>query len=131
MGYFSALQLELDLGYEDYSYPSPERQLLWRLEDLADRLQDLEIKGAACRNGAVSSDDNIRYTLPENLSCIYDAQKAIELAKQDLFNKYGLSIPEYEEPLFAEQDDDFADSSQITMMDFIVCQFKKPLNKAA
>ena len=38
MGYFSNLAIDCLDDYEDNSYPSPERQLLWRLDDLKDRL---------------------------------------------------------------------------------------------
>ena len=34
MSYFSNLALEYEDIYENYSYPSPEEQLLWRLDDL-------------------------------------------------------------------------------------------------
>ena len=44
----------------DWSYPAPEMQLLWRLDDLQDRL----------------------------------VERAIELAKDDLVNKYGLPDPD-------------------------------------
>ena len=42
MGYFSML----DLDYEDLSYPSAERQLEMRLDDLKDRLWELKEKDA-------------------------------------------------------------------------------------
>lgn len=36
MGYFSNMAVDMR-DDEDHSYPSPERQLLWRLDDLKDR----------------------------------------------------------------------------------------------
>ncbi len=44
MGCFSDLAIEFFDYYEDYSYPSPERQLLQRLDDLKDRLEELIFK---------------------------------------------------------------------------------------
>ena len=40
MGYYSDLAIE-DSYREDYSYPSPETQLRWRIEDLQSRLEDI------------------------------------------------------------------------------------------
>ena len=42
MSYFSNLALEYEDIYENYSYPSPEEQLLWRLDDLYDILDELK-----------------------------------------------------------------------------------------
>ena len=39
MGYYSELAIE-DTYREDYSYPSPEMQLRWRIEDFKSRLED-------------------------------------------------------------------------------------------
>lgn len=40
MGYYSELAIE-DTYREGYSYPSPEMQLRWRIEDLKSRLEDI------------------------------------------------------------------------------------------
>ncbi len=94
MGYFSML----DIDHEDYSYPPPERQLEMRLDILKDRLQELKEKGAVYRffltDGAYLSDDDIRYVQPESLKCIYHVEKAIELAIEDLREKYGIILTE-------------------------------------
>ena len=39
MGYFAEIDIELNCGVEDYSYPSPELQLQWRIEELKDWLR--------------------------------------------------------------------------------------------
>ena len=78
----------------DWSYPAPEMQLLWRLDDLQDRLEELIAKDAPCREGYIYSEDDIRYALPEHLYDIGKVERAIELAKDDLVNKYGLPDPD-------------------------------------
>ena len=78
----------------DWSYPEPEMQLLCRLDDLQDRLEELIAKDAPYRNWDIYSEDDIRYSLPEHLFDIAKVERAIELAKDDLVNKYGLPDPE-------------------------------------
>lgn len=78
----------------DWSYPAPEMQLLWRLDDLQDRLEELVAKDAPYRDGYIYSEDDIRYALPEHLFDIGKVERAIELAKDDLVNKYGLPDPD-------------------------------------
>lgn len=77
----------------DWSYPAPKMQLLWRLDDLQDRLEELIAKDAPYRDGYIYSEDDIRYALPEHLYDIGKVERAIELAKDDLVNKYGLPDP--------------------------------------
>lgn len=69
-------------------------QLLWRLDDLQDRLEELIAKDAPYRDGYIYSEDDIRYALPEHLFDIGKVERAIELAKDDLVNKYGLPDPD-------------------------------------
>lgn len=78
----------------DWSYPAPEMQLLWRLDDLQDRLEELVAKDAPYRDGYIYAEDDIRYALPEHLFDIGKVERAIELAKDDLVNKYGLPDPD-------------------------------------
>lgn len=78
----------------DRSYPAPEMQLLWRLDDLQDRLEELIAKDAPYRDEYIYSEDDIRYALPEHLFDIAKVERAIELAKDDLVNKYGLPDPD-------------------------------------
>ena len=93
MGCFSNFAVDLLMDEkEDHSYPSPERQLLWRLDDLKDRLEDLINKGASYRSGYIYTEDDIRYALPEHLDDICKVERAIELAKEDLYY-YGGNDP--------------------------------------
>lgn len=96
MGYFSNLAIDRLDDYEDHSYPSPERQLLWRLDDLKDRLSELVTTGGPYRSGYIYTEDDIRYALPEHLGDISKVERAIELAKEDLLNKYGINVYEAE-----------------------------------
>ena len=97
MGYFSNLAIDCLDDYEDNSYPSPERQLLWRLDDLKYRLEELIAEGASYRNGYIYTENDIRYALPEHLGDISKVERAIKLAKEDLLNKYGINVYEAEE----------------------------------
>lgn len=84
MGYYSNLALEcLELDY-DRSYPTPEKQLLWRLDDLYDRLDFLTEAGASYNSRTRLSDDDIRYAVPNYFEHIADVENAIELAMSEL-----------------------------------------------
>ena len=51
-------------------------------------------KDAPCVDGYICTEDDIRYALPEYLFDIGNVERAIELAKDDLVNKYGLIDPD-------------------------------------
>ncbi len=125
MGCFSNFAVDLLMDEkEDHSYPSPERQLLWRLDDLKDRLEDLINKGASYRSGYIYTEDDIRYALPEHLDDICKVERAIELAKEDLLYKYGIdvydsevrSLPDTEAVSIAVDDN----CEQMTMIEMII-----------
>ncbi len=78
----------------DRSYPAPEKQLLWRLDDLQDRLEELIANDAPYRDGYIYSEDDIRYALPEHLFDISKVERAIEIAKDDLVHRFGLPDPD-------------------------------------
>ena len=102
----------------DWSYPGPEMQLLWRLDDLQDRLEELIAKDAPYRNWDMYAEDDIRYSLPEHLFDIGKVERAIELAKDDLVNKYGL--PDPETLMIDESDVVAADCvGQMTLLDLL------------
>ena len=102
----------------DWSYPGPEMQLLWRLDDLQDRLEELIAKDATYRNWDIYAEDDIRYSLPEHLFDIGKVERAIELAKDDLVNKYGLPDPE---TLMIDESDVVAEDcvGQMTLLDLL------------
>ena len=91
MGYFSNLAVEVcPADRPDDSYPSAERQLLQRLEDLRERMKELTMEGALYWNGAAYRENSLRYVLPEYLCDIYSAEQAMRLAKADLLSKYAI-----------------------------------------
>ena len=80
MGYYSELAID-DTYREDYSYPSPELQLKWRIEDLRTRLEDIS-KGkygiiARYYAGFRYSKDDLSYTPPEYFCRESDIMDAI------------------------------------------------------
>ena len=109
MGYFSNLAIEYAETYEDNSYPSPDRQLIWRLEDLQSRLEELKENGEPRRykdEGLRLTDDDVRYAIPEYFVRIVDVERAIDLVISDLELKYGIDI-------VAEPCDDIENISEV------------------
>lgn len=125
VGYFSNIAVELWLeDKEDYSYPSPERQLMWRLDDLKDRLEELLTIGASYTSRYIFTENDIRYTLPEDLHDICMIERAIESAKEDLFNKYGSNVYDAEAASLPETADESAKMEdgyvQMTIIDMFI-----------
>ncbi len=97
MGYFSNCALDYEDAYEDYSYPSPEMQLKWRLEDLQSRWEELKEYSAPHPKydaGVRLTDDEVRYAIPEYFMSVRDVERAIELAISDLRSKYDIDVTE-------------------------------------
>ena len=95
MGYFSNLAAHEVLYDHDHSYTPPEKQLLWRLEDLEERLHELTTQRTGRRDeGEYFSEDNLRYVLPEHFLSASDVRKAIDLAVSDLKDRYGIQVRE-------------------------------------
>ena len=87
MGYYSELAIE-DTYREDYSYPSPEMQLRWRIEDLKSRLEDISRGGygvtAHYYMGCRFSKEDLAYAPPEYFSRASDIMTAISTAEEKL-----------------------------------------------
>lgn len=121
MGYFSNLEIEKEeqAVFVDHSYPSPEMQLQWRIEDLFNRLEELHhgkynqktIDYSDCR----LSRTNIEYALPEHLSNVDDIITAIAIAKHKLQRAY--SEDQYDETTVTEKDDVLP--GQITIWEYV------------
>ena len=94
MGYYTNLAAAFLNEDNDYSYPSQERELFWRMNDLELRLEELRIKNA-CYESHVTVPDDIRYTLPEHLGTISEVKRAIEFTRNDLRDKYGINLETY------------------------------------
>ena len=93
MGYFSNLAAHEVLYDHDHSYTPPEKQLLWRLEDLEERLHELTTQRTGKRDeGVCFSESDLRYVLPEHFLSVSDVRKAIELAVNDLAERYGIYV---------------------------------------
>lgn len=84
MGYYSNLALErLEVDY-DRSYATPEKQLIFRLDDLYDRLDILAQIGDSYSARTKLSDNDIRYAVPSYFNNISDVERAIELVMDEL-----------------------------------------------
>ena len=128
MGYFSNLAIEYAETYEDNSYPSPDRQLIWRLEDLQSRLEELKENGEPRRykdDGLRLTDDDVRYAIPEYFVRIVDVERAIDLVISDLELKYGIDI-------VAEPCDDIENISEVPTVEqlcFDVFEIAEPCDE--
>lgn len=121
MGYFSELAIDNDYC-EDYSYPSPEMELKWRIEDLKDRLDEIS-KGnyvitAHYFMGCQFSEEDLAYTPPEYFSRASDILAAISIAEEKI------SALEQKEMISEINDvvDGYQDESmpgQLTIWDFM------------
>lgn len=94
MGYFSNLAINNDAYVRDASITPPEQQLLWRLDDLRDRLDELKISGALYGGVCHYTKSDLRYVPIGYFSTIYDVDTAIELVIEDLRNQYGIEVAE-------------------------------------
>ena len=93
MGYFSNLAAQYVPYNHDHSYTPPEKQLLWRLEDLEERLHELSTQRTGRRDeGVCFSESDLRYVLPGQFLSVSDVRKAIELAVNDLAERYGIYV---------------------------------------
>lgn len=92
MGYYSNLAIDEVAYRHDVSITSPEQQLLWRLDDLRDRLDELKRSGGLYGGVCCFTKSDLRYAPPDYFSTIYDVDCAIELAIVDLKNKYGIEV---------------------------------------
>lgn len=129
MGYYSDLaQKHIDSDY-DRSYPSPEEQLLCRIDDLNSRREELTESDALYRGWTRLTDNDIRYAIPECFETIYDVERAIELALGDLKNKYEINVREKMENTAAEYDAILPE--QISLLDIFSLQpLLEPLKTA-
>ena len=120
MGYFSNLAAQYDSNDHDHSYTPPEKQLLWRLEDLEDRLQELTDQRTGRRDdGVCFYEPDLRYVLPGQFFSVSDVRKAIDLAISDLKEKYGIYVGD--QPAEAPENDKIT-GAQITFFDILALQ---------
>ena len=105
MGYFSNLAIEYEqykqAQYQyDVSWTTHEQQLLWRWEELQELHAELCAHGSSYSSSATYTDDDLRYMLPEHPGgyslrkngTIRDVERAMELAEQELNEKYGIDV---------------------------------------
>ena len=130
MGYFPNLAAEYVPYDHDHSYTPPEKQLLWRLEDLENRLHELTTQRTGRRDEReYFSEDNLRYVLPEHFLSASNVCKAIQLAISDLRDRYGIYVGD--QPAQEEPEVDEITGMQVTFFDILALQSQcVPLNAA-
>ena len=77
MGYFSSFAVDDPEIFPDHSVTPPEQQLLWRLDDLQNRLEELQSRGAPYSGGRVYMDDDLRYEPVGAFNRIMDVKAAM------------------------------------------------------
>ena len=87
MSYFSRFAEKLYCK-DDYSYPSPEMQLVFRIADLQSMLCNLSTVNRPSDKSQRLSDEDLRYVPVGQLRSTADIKKAIGLAVSDLRSKY-------------------------------------------
>ena len=121
MGYFSNLVINSREYYYDVSWTTHEQQLLWRLEDLEERLYELTHQKIGKRDdGEYFSEDDLRYVLPECFLSAANVHKAIELVIGDLRDRYGIYVGD--QPVQEEPEVDEITGMQISFLDIISLQ---------
>ena len=79
MGYFSEIAINRNTYFQDISGATHKQQLLWRCEDLQNRLEELKLQGLPYISSGCLTKDDLCYALPYCFGTIYDAEKALEL----------------------------------------------------
>ena len=121
MGYFSNLAAQYVPYDHDHSYTPPEKQLLWRLEDLEERLHELTTQRIGKRDdGVCFSGSDLRYVLPGQFLSVPDVRKAIDLAVTDLAERYGIYV--HEKPVEEVPEMDEITGMQISFLDILSMQ---------
>ena len=121
MGYFSNLAAQHISKNHDHWDTLPEKQLLWRLEDLENRLHELTTQRTGRRDeGEYFSEDNLRYVLPEHFLSASNVCKAIDLAISDLKDRYGIYIGD--QPAQEQPEVDEITGMQISFLDILSLQ---------
>ena len=130
MGCFSNLAAEYVPYDHDHSYTPPEKQLLWRLEELKDRLHELTTQRTRKRDeGVCFCESDLRYVLPEHFLSASDVRKAIDLAISDLRDRYGIYVGD--QPAQEQPEVDEITGMQVTFFDILALQSQcVPLNAA-
>ena len=130
MGYFSNLAAKCVLYDHDHSYTAPENRLLFRLEELENRLHELTTQRTGKRDeGEYFSEDNLRYVLPEHFLSASNVSRAINLVISDLKERYGIDIGDQSEQENTTIDEVAA--MQISFLDILTLQSQcMPLSAA-
>ena len=101
MGYFSGIAGNGHKDYYDVSCNDHRQQLLWRYDDLQDRLEELQEKGAAYSNSTRYTRDDLRYALPRELKTVQDVVDAVEMVSEELLERYKINV----QPIAVEEPD--------------------------
>ena len=116
MGYFSEIAINRNTYFHDDSWTTHKQQLLWRCEDLQNRLEELKLQRAPYSSSGCLTNDDFRLALPHCFGAVYDAEKALELAVSELKEKYGINLqPE----LCEESGADKLTGTQLTILMFL------------
>ena len=94
MGYFSEQQIIPPEKDKDQSYYGFEEQLIWRYDDLKERYFELLDMDAPRSGDDLFTPDDYRYAPIRCFKTLRDVWCAMEIAKEDLEIKCGITVPE-------------------------------------
>lgn len=92
MGYFSRVAMELNAHRVDISWTPHRQQLLWRWEELCDRLKELEKEHSNYKRSFFYPEQELRYVLPEDFYTSEAVRQAMELTARDLKERYKIQV---------------------------------------
>ena len=113
MGYYSEIAINRNTYFHDDSWTTHKQQLLWRCEDLQNRLEELKLQRAPYSSSGCLTKDDLRYALPSCFGAVYDAEQALELAVSELKEKYGINL---QSELCEESGADKLTGTQLTIL---------------
>ena len=118
MGYFPKLAIGKECEHKDRSYPGFEQQLLWRYEDLCERYFELLDIDAPCFGEARFSVNDYRYCPINAFTSVQDVYRAMEIAKDDLEEKCGITVDLPTEERLNEEEE--RDDDQVTLLEIVL-----------
>ena len=118
MGYYSETAISHVPYTQKCSVIPAQKQLLWRLEELQDQLELLSQKRRHTEDRFYCSDEELRWILPGSLFRVADVKAAMELVIDELWNRYGIWIPEEEYSLCVPLADEIT-GMQISFAEFL------------
>lgn len=119
MGYFSKLTVFEQEKCRDSSYHGVEDQLQWRLEELKARYRSLWRTGAPWSKEDHFSQQDYRYAPIQSFKALFDVSSAIEVAEEELKERYGLVVDEDGTVRYIGDEESEQDEEQVSIVEIV------------